>query len=188
MSAWVLWIIGGIFTLIVVPFVSNFLDHMAENYGWYDREALPNAINVFLNLAEQPWFRTTALVVGGFVAGMLVDRLLRKLDGSRADKKKAIGTDMVALANNLSNLRDPMRQGSPQIRSCFTAARKLGIWAPDQQVFIMHQERVWPLIRDYLLNVGTMLWDGHFSEAKQQAVNGKAAFANAYKEHGLSFR
>jgi hypothetical protein len=103
-TAWVRWIVGGIFTLIILPQVGKVLDHMAENYGWYDREALPNAINIFLSLAERTWLRVTALVLGGFVAGMLVDLFLRKLDGSRADTIKLFGAEMVKLGNYLDSL------------------------------------------------------------------------------------
>jgi hypothetical protein len=36
------------------------------------------------------------------------------------------------------------------------------------------------LIADYLMDVGTMLIDGHLSEAKQHAKSRKAAFTSVY--------
>jgi hypothetical protein len=42
------------------------------------------------------------------------------------------------------------------------------------------------LITDYLMDVGTMLQDEHFPEAKQHAKSRKATFASAYAEHDLS--
>jgi hypothetical protein len=38
------------------------------------------------------------------------------------------------------------------------------------------------MIRNYLTNVGVMLRDGHFSEAKRYAARIKAALALAYRE------
>jgi hypothetical protein len=184
-TAWVRWIVGGIFTLIILPQVGKVLDHMAENYGWYDREALPNAINIFLSLAERTWLRVTALVLGGFVAGMLVDLFLRKLDGSRADTIKLFGAEMVKLGNYVGQLKSPMQE-SARIKSCFATARKLGLWVPDERIFRLHPPRASQEISNYLMQVGTMLKDGNFREAKQDAKNSKAAFDKAYAQHRLT--
>ena len=177
-SAWARWIatailvvVGAIFTGVVFPVVSDFIKQQPQ-----DSLKLLHAVLKFLqDLSEQTWLRITVSLLVGFVAGLWVDWLLRKLDRSRADERKNIGTDMVTLARNLSNLRD-IHQGYPQIMSCFIAARKLGIWAPDQRIFNVPDK----LIIDYLSNVGTMLWDGHFREAKQEAVQSKAAFDAVY--------
>jgi hypothetical protein len=39
---------------------------------------------------------------------------------------------------------------------------------------------------DYLTQVGTMLKDGNFREAKRDAKNSKAAFDKAYAQHRLT--
>ena len=54
-------------------------------------------LKFLLDLSEQTWLRVTALLLFGFVAGLWVDWLLRKLDRSRADERKALGTEMVRL-------------------------------------------------------------------------------------------
>jgi hypothetical protein len=164
-STWARWILGGFFTLIILPLVGKVLDHMAENYGWYDREALPNAINVFLGLAEQTWFRTTALMLGSFLAGMLVDWLLRRLDVSRAKERQALGIEMRLLAYELPRLG--LYELRPKIMSCLLTASKLGIWVPDQRVVEIHPDFTTKMITDYLIHVGTLLKDEHFIEAKR---------------------
>jgi|GraSoi2013_100cm_1033763.scaffolds.fasta_scaffold52231_3 hypothetical protein len=90
LSVWARWIAVGFFTLIVIPLLVEFLKHLAENIGLYDRprEAAGAVLNFFLSLAELPWLRVTALVLGGFVAGLWLDWLLRQLDRSRAEARK----------------------------------------------------------------------------------------------------
>jgi hypothetical protein len=44
---------------------------------------------------------------------------------------------------------------------------KLGIWTPDEGIF--GNQRAYGFVRDYLMNVGNMLYDGHLSDAKQYA-------------------
>jgi hypothetical protein len=74
-----------------------------------------------------------------------------------------------------------MHRARRNIVSCFATARKLGIWAPNDRIFSVPPPGVaMDLIADYLMDVGTMLIDGHFSEAKQHAKSRKAAFASAY--------
>jgi len=76
---------------------------------------------------------------------------------------------------------NPMYANRSRMMSCFTTARKFGIWVPDDRIFsINNPAHAMDLIADYLMDVGTMLIDGHFSEAKQHAKSRKAAFASAY--------
>jgi hypothetical protein len=185
-SAWVRKIALGVLTLFVLPIAVEFLKHIAEKVGLYDRpgDAVDTILNFFLSLAELPWLRITALALGAFVAGLWLDWLLRKLDDTRADERKVLGNDMIVLADNLEELTFPMQQGKPSITSCFASARKLGIWAPDDRVFLdLPSDRATDLIVNYLRQVGTMLKDGHFRKAKQDAKKSKADFNKAYAQH-----
>src|SRR5260370_178515 len=58
-------------------------------------------LKLLLYLSEQTWLRATALILLGFVAGLWLDWLLRKLDGSRAEERQALGTEMVSLGDYL---------------------------------------------------------------------------------------
>ena len=165
-SIWALGLVVSLLTGAVVGLVVDFTKQQPRETA-----------NVAHFLLEQTWF----LLLGAFAAGLLVDWLLRTLDDFRADKRKALGTEMVRVGYELGNLRNPIAQARPQIMSCFIAAGKLGIWVPDQRVFNLEPGRAHGMIRDYLMHVGTLLKDGHFSEARRYAVNSKAAFNSAYK-------
>jgi len=174
---------------------------MAENVGLYDRpqEAAGTALNFFLELSQQTWLRLTALSLGCFLAGLWVDWFLRRLDGSRAERRKALGAEMANLGKNIGLTKYHIDQVSPQIMSYLAAARRLGIWAPDDRIFSILTDRSMKAIKsgrsymeptrevfdyvtlermivDYLTHVGTMLRGGNFREAKQYAKKSRADF------------
>jgi hypothetical protein len=179
----ILVVLGAIFTGVVFPVVSHFIQEQPQETANVALKILHTALKFLHDLSEQTWFRITASMLVGFVAGLWVDWLLRKLDGSRAKQREALGTEMRTLGHDLGRAH-PMYKARPRIVSCFTTARKLGIWVPDDRIFSIHPPRAIDLITDYLMDVGIMLRDGHFSEAKQHAKTRKASFDKAYAEHG----
>jgi hypothetical protein len=181
LSAWARWIGAGVFTIFVIPIAVEFVKHVAENIGLYDRprEAAGTVLNFFLSLAELPWLRVTALLLAGFVAGLWLDWLLRKFDGSRAKARENLGYEMRNLAHDIDNalaLIDRFRlpDFSPRLMSAFIKAKQVGLWTPDVRMPIN-------FVIDYLRHVGTLLSDGHFAEAKQAALERKEAFAEHAK-------
>jgi hypothetical protein len=184
-STWVRQVAVGAFSVFVFPLAVDFLKRMAENAGIYDQpgEAAGTVLNFFLSLSQQTWLRVTALTLGAFVAGLLLERRLQKLDRSRTEGRKDLGFEMIKFGNQLRGYSGQL-QGEfmhrARIVSCFATARKFGIWAPNDRIFSVHPPRAMDLIADYLMDVGTMLIDGHFSEAKQHAKSRKAAFTSVY--------
>jgi hypothetical protein len=176
-STWARWIAATIFAGVLIPVAVHFIEQQPQETA--------NVVLKFLfYLGEQAWLRITVLVLGGLVAGLWLDWLLRKLDDTRTDERKVLGYNMTALADLLEELRFPMQQEKSRIRSYFASARKLGIWAPDDQAFLdLPSDRAVGLIVNYLRQVGTMLKDGNFKEAKQDAKKSKAVFDNAYAQH-----
>ena len=82
-SAWARWIatgilvvVGAIFTGVVFPVVYHFIQEQPQE----SLKSLHVVLKFLLDLSEQPWLRVTALLLGGFVAGLWVDWFLRKLD------------------------------------------------------------------------------------------------------------
>jgi hypothetical protein len=187
LSVWVRQVAVGALSVFVFPLAVDFFKRMAENVGIYDQpgEAAGTVLNFLLSLSQQSWLRVTALTLGAFVAGLLLERRLQKLDRSRIEERKDLGFEMIKLGNQLRGYTghlqgEYMTRARQKIVSCFTTARKLGIWAPSDRIFSVHPPRAMDLIADYLMDVGTMLIDGHFSEAKQHAKSRKAAFTSVY--------
>src|SRR5262249_8465609 len=106
----------------------------------------------------------------------------------------ALGFEMRSLGGHLRLSQLPIYEDRPQIMSYLATARKFGIWVPDERVFeiskraenLIMEDPIRNVITEYLMNVGTLLEEGNFAEAKQHAENSKAAFAKAYAEHGFT--
>jgi hypothetical protein len=91
-STWARWIATTIFTGVVIPVAVHFIEQQP-------RETANVVLKFLFDLAEQTWFRVAALILVGFVAGLWLDWLLRKLDRSRAEEIKILGAEMVRLGN-----------------------------------------------------------------------------------------
>jgi hypothetical protein len=176
LSAWARGIATVIFTGLVLPLAVHFIEQQPP-------ETAGAVLKFFLNLAEQTWLHVTALVLGGFVAGLWVDWLLRKFDGCRAEARENLGFEMKGIGHDMQS---EMERGTlqlnvgPRLNSCFVSARKVGLWVPDARMFRVHPvfvDRIQNILLNYLLHVGTLLSDGHFAEAKRAALQRKDAFA-----------
>jgi hypothetical protein len=182
LSAWARGIASVIFTGVVLPLVVYFIEQQPP-------ETAGAVLKFFLNLAEQPWLRVTALVLGGFVAGLWLDWLLRKFDGSRAKAREHLGYEMTNIGSDMQREIEYYGTGrfnvGPRLGSCFVKVRKAGLWAPERQSLNLHPlyaERMQNILVNYLLRVGAMLSDGHFAEAKQVALQAKQHFAEIVAE------
>jgi hypothetical protein len=168
-STWARWIatailaaVGTITTDVVVDFIKK----QPET-----DDAIHAGLKFLLYLAQQPWLHTVGWIFLGLVAGLWLDLVLRKLDGSRTNSRKMLGAEMARYGNYLGQLGS--MPDSAKIKSYFHSATDFGIWAPDN----VNINRAEKLITEYLANVGTMLRDGHFKKAKQAAKKSKAAFS-----------
>jgi len=178
MRRFLAWVFGIIASVIVGVAVYYLTQRQQETLNAI-RETI-NAIPKFvLYLLQQTWLLVTALAVGCFVVGFLLGWFLRKVDGSRADERKIFGAEMARLGNYLEQLKSPMQEIA-KIRSTFATAKKLGLWAPDDRVFQLPSAVAYRAISNYLKQIGTLLKDGNFREAKQDAKKSKSAFEAAY--------
>jgi uncharacterized membrane protein YciS (DUF1049 family) len=112
-----------IFTVILISILVAVAAHFIEEQP---QETANVVLKFLFDLWEQTWFRITALLLVGFVAGLWVDWLLRKLDGSHANQRETLGTEMHLLVHGRLDLFG----ARPEIDSCFIAARKLGYGPP----------------------------------------------------------
>jgi hypothetical protein len=190
LSTWAGWtaaILAVVFFIVkdvVAPVVVDFIKKQPET-----DDAIHAILKFLLNLLQHPWLHLAGWILVAFAAGLWLDWLLRRLDGSRAKQREALGIEMRLLAHDLGATNypvmvNPMYVNRPRIVSCFTTARKFGIWMPDDRIFSIHPPRAMDLVADYLNDVGIMLRDGHFREAKQHAKSREALFDKAYADEG----
>jgi hypothetical protein len=101
LSVWARGIPTAIFILILTAIAYRFM------WDRFIGEPIENAGlgEALLYLAEQSWLRVTALALGGFVAGLWVDWVLRKLDRPRIEARAYLGIEMINLAHDIDNAR-----------------------------------------------------------------------------------
>lgn len=163
-SVWV----RRIATTILIPIFTA----VAARFIWEQPPETAGAVlKFFLSLTEQTWLRVTALVLGGFVAGLWLDWLLRRLDRTRSTARKDLGIEMQDLAGKLANgLTAPYYA---ELLSIFLKVGKLGVWTPIH--YIQNEERRATLC-GYLQLIGKLLNDGLFDDAKLAASMLKNSF------------
>jgi hypothetical protein len=72
-----------------------------------------------LDLLQQPWLHVAGWMLVGLVAGLRLDGLLRKLDDTRVEKRKALGAEMAKLGNYLGQIKFPFpTKENARIMSC----------------------------------------------------------------------
>jgi hypothetical protein len=100
---------------------------------------------------------------------------IRKIDRRRAAALAILGGDLIDLATMVAHRQkgisstwpenvDKLR---PRIVSLMLTATNHGYWTPDSRIY--NQVEGADFLERYLRSVGTLLRDGHFSEAKQTA-------------------
>ena len=151
-STWARWILAilAIVGAIVKDIVVDFIKKQPET-----DDAIHAVLKFLLDLIQHPWLQVAGWIFVGLAAGVWLDWLLRKLDGSRADRRKNLGYEMLKLHDDFDELgnalRDPMRAKATEIRSCFVSAKKIGMWAPDyDRVFNLDPDHAEKLIAAYL--------------------------------------
>ncbi|WFU42619.1 hypothetical protein QA640_09240 [Bradyrhizobium sp. CB82] len=130
-------------------------------------------------LAGLPGIHAGSLLFTGLVVGVWVDWILRRIDGSRADDRRALGVRFCNLAHTIEDRfrcddRWPSNIVSviPNITSAFIEADKYGVWTPADTLY--ENPNGGNLMVYYLLHVGTLLRDGHFREARVHSLQAKA--------------
>ena len=104
-AGWILTAIGWIATAIFIPIFTA----VAARFIWEQPLETANAVLKFLHyLSDRTWFGAPALFLGGFVAGFWLDWLRRKLDGSHAKQREALGIEMRLLAHDLGSAHYPL--------------------------------------------------------------------------------
>jgi hypothetical protein len=174
------WIILAIWTVLLVPFISR-----AWN-GVLDRGDVANhpfdwAMSVLASVAQYPGVLRAALIATGLAAGVWIDWVFRKLDGSREASRVDLGVNLTVLARQVSDRQNGFHSDwpgnindlKPRLLSVYIKLQKMGIWAPGERLQGRFDGA--RILSDYLSMVGTLLRERHFSQAKEKA-NGLKEF------------
>lgn len=182
------WVLLALFLPVVLPVMAEFAKRLVDSLGWYEHpeQAAGWLMGTLTGFAQVPWVFPTALILGGLTAGAWLDWLLRRLDGSRAARRKDIGRELLSLAAMVQSRQDGWHGEWPNnihdlwplTMSIFIKAEQIGIWAPTGQPYEIKAPTGPNILINYLRFVGTMLADGHFTQARKRANQLKGALEN----------
>jgi hypothetical protein len=178
------WVMAVLFTGLLLPvladLISDFVSKDPERaIGWL--------IGALSSVTELSWFYPALTFISGLAIGAWLDVLLRRFDGGREEARRSLGYRMQNLALEIADrqkmlLVRPWPQNiadmRPRLQSCWIRADAIGIWVPDSEVLTDRADGA-ELLVGYLHHVGTLLIDGHFSQAKGSAASFKQIMEEA---------
>ena len=169
-------ILFGIWGLLLIPLIATILEKWLKENFFSD----PNAVTttVFINLvalSPQRWFQFALVFLTGIVIGISLDWLARKSDENKASELRRLGSKLRSLSDIIksqtaevhSEWPDHVRDLKPDIVSAFISAKKIGLWVPGERAFQLSDAS---FLCEYLRLMGRLLEDGHFDEAKREAL------------------
>jgi hypothetical protein len=176
MHRWVRGAASAIWALVLIVYpLGRFLfDKLAAAFNWWDHpaESAGSLISFLQSLWDVPGLRGAILVLTGFVAGLWLDFLLRKVDGSREEKLRQVGNSMMGL---YGSIRMESRRGDKPLDIILRWGGRLnsiGVTLRNHDfLYPRVEDDTLPLLRQYLHVIGALLNDGHIREAREKARN-----------------
>jgi hypothetical protein len=178
---WARWTATIIVIGVVLPIAASIAIKFLEEMGMFERpgEAGVRATDLLFSLADVPSLRATVFILVGFAAGLWLDCLLRRLENSRTEVRKNLGSEMVSLAHSARRVGNDWtyvgQYLNPKVVSTFIKAAKFGLWVPNRWNEL-GPERGLGFLLNYLSVVGAMLEEGELHQAKQVALSVKHSF------------
>ncbi len=165
------WIWG----LLLIPLIATIPEMWLEQKFFSDPNAVATTVfNNVVELGQQRWFPFALVFMTGIVIGISLDWLARNSDKRHASDLRRLGSKFRGLSDSIkirtavpSGWPDDVRDLKPDIMSAFISAEKFGFWVPGERAYQLPDAS---FLCEYLRYVGKLLEDGHFDEAKREAL------------------
>jgi len=167
--------------LFLVPVIVEVLKNWVKKWSGYDDPsgALGAAINTVGNLANLWWLQWIVVFLSGLLLGLWIEKIAKQFQAADKNKSMVLGIHMQRMGdrvveNTQRSLNSwPANLGIPraELISLFIRIEQAGLWFPSNRIFEI--ERGGAFLANYFVNVGTLLADGHFKQAKQMADSAK---------------
>jgi hypothetical protein len=175
MSKWLKPILCGVWALLLIPLIATILEKWLETNFFSDPNAVTTTVfNNLIALAQQRGFQFAMVFFTGIVIGVSLDWLGRKSEENKASKLRSLGSKFRSLSENIkirtavqSEWPNNVRDLKPDIMSALISAEKFDLWAPDERTYQLPDAS---FLCEYFKFVGRLLEDGHFDEAKREAL------------------
>ena len=182
MSKWLKQFLFGIWGLLLIPLNTPILEKWLEENLFSDPSGMATTVfrnavatTVFDNLralGQQRWFKFALVFWTGIVLGASLEWLSRKSEEKKASELRSLGSKFRSLSDSLkirtaSGWPDNVADLKPAIMSAFGSARKFHLWVPDEHVYQLPDAS---FLCEYFGFIGRLLEDGHFDEARREAL------------------
>ena len=174
MSKWLKPFLFGIWGLLLIPLIAANLEKwLGENFFSDPNAVAAKVSNNLVALGQQPWFRFALVFLIGILIGASLEWLTHKSDDRKAFELRSLGLKFRSLSDSIrsrtasSGWPGNVHDLRPAIMSAFVTARKFDLWVPGERAFQLSDAS---FLCEYLRLMGRLLEDGHFDEAKREAL------------------
>jgi hypothetical protein len=169
------WIVGAVG---VAPLTAEMVKRWAERNGYINdlTKGLPWLLSSVASVTEFRFYYSALSVLVGILVVLWADALMRTRSRRRALELRSLGHDMVECGHMIEHrmtrvlVEWPEGIGDhlPAVQSLLVRIhKKTGCWTPPNTIF--HLDDRGHLLAFYLRTVGTMLQDGKFDRARDDA-------------------
>jgi hypothetical protein len=173
------------FVLALAPIAAQYVLALTERPELGDVAPQAGLTVGLAAMTGQSWWMPTLLFIGGLTLGVWADWCLRQLDNGRRTARKGFGARLTRLAEDLARLEFtrgpnllewPKNLGGERRAVTIALARleKFGIWNPGRAAFQI--PRGGEFLVDFFREIGMLLQDERFEEAKARAHAAKLRF------------
>jgi hypothetical protein len=183
MRKFLAWLFPILFTAIALPIAVDYLKKSNPTAADY-QTTLGAAWAHIVTFANLPWVLPAATFIGGISLGMGIDWVVRRFDGTRESVRQTIGQNFLDVAYRIRNRQNGFRSEwpenigdmLPEIGSTLLTAQRQGIISLPAAAF--RDRTAYNDAVGYLMTVGQLLVDGHYTEAVQVSRDSANAFLN----------
>ena len=164
---------GGVWILFLAPIIVDVLNkRLGENY--FSDPNITSVFNFLTPIAQRSWFQFALVFLTGIVVGVSLNWLDRKSEENKGSELRALGSKFRSLSDIIKNQTadsstwpNNVREHKAEISSAVISAQKFDLWVPDERVYKLPDAS---FLCEYFRFIGRLLEDGHFDEAKHEAL------------------
>jgi hypothetical protein len=164
---------AGVWALLLVVAIVDFIKKwLGDNY--FSDPNITIVFNLAASIVQQRWFQFAVVFWTGIVIGISLDWFDRRSDQNKASELRTLGSKFRILSETIktqtagsSGWPNNIREHKADILSALISAKKFDLWVPDERVYQLPDAS---FLCEYFGFIGRLLEDGHFDEARREAL------------------
>ena len=162
-------IAAAVWTFLLVAVIVDLIERwLGENY--FSDPNITIVFNLAASIVQQRSFQFALVFLTGIVVGISLDWFDRKSGENKASELRTLGSKFRILADTIkgsSGWPNNIGEHKADILSALISAKKFDLWVPDERVYQLPDAS---FLCEYFKFIGRLLEDGHFDEARREAL------------------